>query len=72
MIFEKDDAAMILILLGFMFWLTYSNYTFISRVDEKLTEVRDFNYSLLIRQAHISLRMDTMRYKIDSLYLRNK
>jgi hypothetical protein len=72
MIFEKDDAAMILILLGFMFWLTYSNYTFISRVDEKLTEVREFNYSLLIRQAHISLRMDTMRYKIDSLYLRSK
>jgi hypothetical protein len=72
MIFEKDDAAMILILLGFMFWLTYSNYTFIARVDEKLTEVREFNYSLLIRQAHISLRMDTMRYKIDSLYLRSK
>jgi hypothetical protein len=72
MTFEKDDVAMILILLGFMFWLAYNNYTFISRVDEKLTEVRDFNYSLLIRQAHISLRMDTMRYKIDSLYLRSK
>lgn len=72
MTFEKDDAAMILILLGFMSWLTYNNYTFISRVDEKLTEVREFNYSLVIRQAHMSLRLDTIRYKLDSVYLHNK
>ena len=72
MILEKDDEATTLILVGLMFFLTYSNYTFIARVDEKLTEVREFNYSLLIRQAHISLRMDTIKYKIDSLYLRKK
>lgn len=72
MTFEKDDVVMIFILLGFMSLLTYNNYTFISRVDEKLTEVRDFNYSLLIRQAHMSLRLDTIRYKLDSVYLHKK
>lgn len=63
---------MILILLGFMSWLAYNNYTFTKKVDEKLTEVSGFNYSLLIRQAHMSLRLDTIRYKLDSVYLHNK
>ena len=72
MTFEKDDVVMIFILLGFMSLLTYNNYTFISRVDEKLTEVRDLNYSLLIRQAHMCLRLDTIRYKLDSVYLHKK
>jgi hypothetical protein len=72
MIFDKDDVPFIVIILGFVAWVTYSNYAFISRVDKKLEEMRELNYSLLIRQAHISTKQDVIKNRIDSLYLRNK
>jgi len=72
MTFDRDDAALLFILLGFLGWATYSNYAFVSRVDEKLNEVREYNYNLLLRQAHISMKQDSIMNAIDSLYLRNK
>lgn len=72
MTFDRDDAALLFILLWFLGWAAYSNYAFVARVDEKLNEVREYNYNLLLRQAHISMKQDSIMNAIDSLYLRNK
>jgi len=67
MTFDKDDVVFLMIAIGYMAWNSYQNYTFTKEVNRKMEEVVDYNYTLLLRQARISSRLDEIEASQDSI-----
>jgi hypothetical protein len=73
MTFDKNDIPFIVIILGMLFYLLVSNFTYYQEVKTELKRVEEYNHAILIRiiqieqtQEKISVELDSLR----SIYLR--
>jgi len=73
MIFDKSDIPfLIIVFLSFAF-LLYTNYQHNQKIEEKLKEVLDYNFTVIVRQARTEDQLNKISVEIDSLralYLR--
>jgi len=72
---EKDDLFLVLIMLGFMSWLTFEVYTFRRQSVEHFDKIEERMFLIAIGQKHIVYTQDSILNRIESirsLYLRNK
>jgi hypothetical protein len=74
MLYDKHDVPFIIFVLGIILFVLYTNYTYTSETTEYVKEIKDYNLSILIRQARIEDKQEQIMHRIDSirfLYLRN-
>ena len=73
MIFDKNDIPFLIIVFSFFAFLLYTNYQHNQRVEEKLKQVLDYNFSVIVRQSREEEQINKISVEIDSLrvlYLR--
>ncbi len=67
MTLDKDDLGFIIIVLCYLGWNSYRNYTFTNEINEKVDRIDSYEVSILKEQVELSDRMYEIEQHQDSI-----
>lgn len=65
--FDKEDYWFIGIMVFALMCIVYANTKSNEKIEKMLTESGNYNFTVVVRQARIEQRLDTISVRLDSI-----